>query len=233
MSLLKETYSHELHPFWRRLGVHRVFPNSIEFNWGYISFNGGPELRLDHTYEYGVPRLCMCLIWLAIHIELPFIKQRYEDINHSPDYGFVYHDKALWWHWHLKSWCFHMPWSWQHVSHKVWTDGGWVDACRDYEPPYSDKRIVEQHPYTYTLKSGTVQDRTATIYKERREWRWRWIQWLPFPRMVKTAISVNFDDEVGEKSGSWKGGVLGCGYDMIPDETMIDCLRRMELERKF
>ena len=46
-------------------------------------------------------------------------------------------------------------------------------------------------------------------------------------------MSVNFSDEVGERSGSWKGGTLGCGYDLLKNETMEQCLRRMEKERKF
>jgi hypothetical protein len=40
-------------------------------------------------------------------------------------------------------------------------------------------------------------------------------------------------DEVGEEAGSWKGGVLGCGYTLLPNETPLQCLRRMEKERKF
>jgi hypothetical protein len=50
---------------------------------------------------------------------------------------------------------------------------------------------------------------------------------------VRTSIEVGFDDEVGERTGSWKGGTIGCGYDMLPDESAVQCLRRMERERKF
>lgn len=46
-------------------------------------------------------------------------------------------------------------------------------------------------------------------------------------------IDIEFSDEVGERTGSWKGGVLGCGFDMLPGERPVDALRRMELERKF
>ncbi len=34
-------------------------------------------------------------------------------------------------------------------------------------------------------------------------------------------------------AGSWKGGVLGCGYEMKPGETPKQTLRRMERERVF
>jgi hypothetical protein len=39
--------------------------------------------------------------------------------------------------------------------------------------------------------------------------------------------------ECGERKGSWKGGTLGCSYELLPNETPLDCLKRMEKERKF
>lgn len=46
-------------------------------------------------------------------------------------------------------------------------------------------------------------------------------------------IDVQFDGEVGERSGSWKGGTVGCSYDKLPTEGIEQCLRRMEKEREF
>lgn len=88
-------------------------------------------------------------------------------------------------------------------------------------------------PYRYVRRSGEVQERTATFYAERWEHRYNWLRWLPFPRQIKTSISVEFSDEVGEGAGSWKGGTTGCGYDMRDDELPLECLRRMERDRKF
>ena len=87
--------------------------------------------------------------------------------------------------------------------------------------------------YKYILKNSTEQNAKAHIRVEEREWRWKWLVWLPFPKKVCRAISVNFDKEIGEQSGSWKGGVLGCGYDLRKNETPLECLRRMEKERVF
>lgn len=54
------------------------------------------------------------------------------------------------------------------------------------------------------------------------------------PRVMEVrAIDVQFSDEVGERTGSWKGGTIGCGYNMLPGESPLDTLRRMEAERKF
>ncbi len=38
---------------------------------------------------------------------------------------------------------------------------------------------------------------------------------------------------VGERTGSWKGGTIGCGNDLLPGETMEQSLRRMERDRTF
>lgn len=104
-----------------------------------------------------------------------------------------------------------MPWSWgSNVRREILT-----------EP--------ETHPYLYRLDSGAVQHRNATIKAEEREWRRWWIPW----RRVSRYIDVQFDGEVGERTGSWKGGTLGCGYEMKADERPVDTLRRMERERTF
>jgi len=135
----------------------------------------------------------------------------------GPRYGFHFFEDLLWINYGkckgMKSdpkKTFYMPWAWKHREHNILT-----------EP--------ESHPYTYTLKNGTVQLRTATIQVETRLWT-RF--WLPYRRFQKT-IDVEFSDEVGERTGSWKGGTVGCGYEMKSGETPLQTLRRMEIERKF
>jgi len=51
--------------------------------------------------------------------------------------------------------------------------------------------------------------------------------------MVKTYIDVEFDNEIGDRVGTYKGGTIGCGYELKKDETPLQCLRRMESEREF
>lgn len=133
----------------------------------------------------------------------------------GPTYGFVFFDDGLHLHWGkckgkrddpMK--VVQMPWGWRHREHKILS-----------EP--------ESHPYRYTLRSGEVQERVATIKAESRLWV---RPWLPFRRLSRS-IDIEFDKEVGERSGSWKGGVLGCSYAMRRGEAPLDALRRMERER--
>jgi len=154
---------------------------------------------------------------------------------------------------------FYFPWSWgSSVRNQVLTaDGKWVDApyearskawrnLRKLNPDasffdlkdadYPDLAEYHTADYTYTRKNGEVQKRIAKFHVEEREWRWLMFHKLPFafgPKLVNRCIDVRFDKEVGEKSGSWKGGTTGCGYEMKRGETPLECLRRMEKERKF
>lgn len=136
---------------------------------------------------------------------------------------------GLTFHWGLRRKSFDWPWSLHtlHYQHQM-SDGSWVSVFQKDAEPYS-----EQYPYTYTLKSGIVQNRTATISKRRHVLCRRIFKRIGWPRWNKESLEVQFSNEVGERSGSWKGGTIGCGYDILPGETMEQSLRRMERERIF
>jgi len=135
----------------------------------------------------------------------------------GPTYGFTFFNDGLHLHWgkckgkrNDPMTIIGMPWRWHHIEHKILSG-------------------EESHQYKYKLRSGKVQERTATIKAESRLW---YRPWLPF-RKLSRYIDISFSDEVGERSGSWKGGVLGCSYEMLKNETPLDTLRRMERERNF
>lgn len=145
-------------------------------------------------------------------------------------------------HWGERTKIIHMPWDWVHVRHDVlmkdgtWkrvAKGRWDDTGDDGCPWNWPDKFQETWPYEYRLRSGEVQNGQATIGVEEREWRWRWFQWLSFPCKVERCIDVTFDNEVGERVGSWKGGCTGCGYQMQKGEAPVMTLKRMERERKF
>ena len=103
-----------------------------------------------------------------------------------------------------------MPWSWNHVKHEI------LSSPINYN-------------YTYVLNDGSIQNRIAKITEERNTWA-RW--WIPFI-MGKHYINVEFSQEIGERVGSWKGGCTGCSYEILTGESILDCIKRMEKERKF
>lgn len=141
------------------------------------------------------------------------------------------------------------PFEWRHIAHEVrCADGSWVPYVGSWEVGQlrtvndngatmggkePDGREMFEFPYRYVLKNGTAQERTAAVYVERREWRALCLRWTTLFAKRRQCIDIAFSDEVGERSGSWKGGCTGCGYDLLPNETAEQCLRRMERERKF
>lgn len=79
----------------------------------------------------------------------------------------------------------------------------------------------------------------ARLNIEEREWvrgRWAWLRFLlkhvPGCRIVRRCLDIEFQDEVGARKGSWKGGIIGMGFDMLPGETLDDCMNRFQKEGK-
>ena len=192
-----------------------------------------------------------CLDLFGFLIALPFLDRFAYDPEEIMDrWGVYYFERAIVFCWKSKSKSFYMPWSYVHISHDVLRpDGTWVPyvGCYETGSPIKntsglvvfeggkepDGRAIWESPYRYTLRSGEVQVRTATVYVDRMQCRQKWLKWTSWFAMNRQSIDVHFSDEIGERTGSWKGGVVGCGCTMLPGETALDTLRRMERERVF
>ncbi len=149
-------------------------------------------------------------------------------------WGPYYFENSVVWTWGDYVKFFHMPWDWDFIKCEVQRpDGTWVKEVNSWDGGEPDGRWEGSFSYSYTLKSGEVQRRTAKVHVDRREWRRKWLRWCPVLAKVRTSIDITFDGEVGERTGSWKGGCIGCGWEMLPGETPEQTLRRMEREREF
>ena len=189
-----------------------------------------------------------------LYIHLP-IRTGIQDCD-SAGWGIDFHNDTLWIYTGGgdnfeggKKWItFEMPYKldWVRTSMLLKTDGvslhlgigEWEHEVKGdrkdfYNDKWNDLLWEETHDYLYTLKSGKVQERKATIHVSEREWRPLWFKWTKLFSHVRRSIDVEFSDEVGERTGSWKGGTIGCGYHLLKGEIPLDCLRRMEKERKF
>lgn len=145
--------------------------------------------------------------------------------------------------WWRRTHCIHFPWQldWfkteilSHDRNAVWCEvaGHKAKFLDGYEiRKAAEKSVSKVYDYVYALKNGTVQKAKATVHVSRMTHRARWWPIIPIER-VSMSIWADFSSELGEGTGSWKGGVTGCGYTLRPDETPEQCLRRMEAERKF
>lgn len=228
--------------------------NSRDYSKKYAELSFSAGIALGLIQQYGDWLLHIHFIFINIFIHLQPGAHEEGDINEDKQYGFSYHGKGLWFHWGQKStpsngdashkqaryWVLWMPWGYKsafkqdyfnhagefmftlqpcHLPHKLYT------AEKEIK-----KSISRSFPYQYKLQSGQIQQRIATIYATQMYWRMRG---LPFIVKKNKSIEIEFNDEVGERSGTYKGGVIGCSYKMKKYESPEETLRRMEIERIF
>lgn len=220
--------------FWERTGVRS--PGFFEVSWNRCS------MALDLIYDEdadGLPWMIhVHFLWfnLFLHFPAPRLKTPHSDHwGEWKQWGFTFSDFGPHFHWGWKTKCLDWPWQSTQISHEVRrADGSWVPFVGSWEHDKEpDGKELLTYGYKYVLRNGTIQLRTATISVERRTRRQHWLSWTPRFDKASYGIDVAFSGEVGERTGSWKGGCVGCGYTMLPYETPELCLRRMERERKF
>lgn len=181
--------------------------------------------------------ISISFLFFSLYLHLPLHSQ-YDECD-PPGYGISYFGRTLWWHWNREFYTLHMPWDYDWIrTSNLREDGNWEHETRgDSKDFYDDKwkYIIwsKTYPYVYVLNNGTIQKRNATVKVEEREWRQKWLRWTPLFSKIRKTIDVTFDGEVGERTGTWKGGTIGCGYDLRKGESPLDCLIRMEKDRKF
>lgn len=224
----------------------------FKFEWSF----GRPQLgflfALDDDFENTVS-FSISLLIVSLYFTIDGVFHRL--IRMPGEFGLSFHKEyvrfdfwselhswnqsAPWWR---KSHTIFAPWSWEiYRTSYLLKDGSWHhiyakrgrDGLKILDEVKALPLLEEQHPYSYQRKNGEIQKRTATCKVEEREWRWRWFMWLPYIRMISRVVDYEFNDEVGERSGSWKGGVYASSEEMRPGETIEQCFRRMEATRKF
>lgn len=194
----------------------------------------GPASYFDNR-----ARIRLSLGWITFYINLP-IYSTWDECE-VPEYGFyVYEGKALVICKGLKTKHIYMPWYLDWVrSSRLLKDGTWVtetkgDKKNFWEDEWKDKLWQETHKYIYVTEDQQIQDDIdATIGVSIMEWRPRWFRWTKMFAKVRKSIEIEFNNEVGNRRGSWKGGCTGCGYEMRDNESPLQTLRRMQRERSF
>lgn len=214
-------------------------PGSFELSWKHISL--AFEFIYDFDAEYGSPWMFhIHLLFFNLFLHFPlWLKpksKREAWCREWQKWGFTLCGPGVHFHWNEVYKIWDIPYfSKVHQRHEVRrADGSWVPFVGSWEQGKEpDGREEFRYPYAYRLRNGTMQHRNATVFVERRAWRPKWFTWTRLFENCRQSIDVWFNDEVGERTGSWKGGCLGCGYEMLPGETPEQTLRRMERERVF
>jgi len=174
-----------------------------------IEASCGPVGRCVLAAELSEDHLRLGL--LGAQLYLPYPGSRHSDdvdVNDSRSWGFVFHGGAV-----------SAAWG----SRDVWCEYPWLRWVHVLEEP----GLAEWAEYTWRSRHdapGLVHHTECTIQVQDVEWRWLHAR-CPIRRR-RRYLDVRFHEEVGE-------GVLGCWWEMRRDETGLEALRRMELERVF
>ena len=207
---------------------------SVEISWPSSSFG----IRVVyHSDDVGTGRLLWIgLIFAQIFLPLGVSGDEW-DFGDEPNWGIELsrqHGIVLSWkHWRkFWRWPFHrVQLGWEYRGHS----GGWMPTLLGLGEVRKRRRhrAEEVHPYSYRLRPGEVQRCNATVYEERVIETRNILRWFGWPKRVTRFIQVEFDREMGEQAGSWKGGTVACGYQAQKGEPVLAALRRMESERKL
>ena len=136
-----------------------------------------------------------------------------------------------WWGWFL-------PWTqWRHVRHSFYDSDGqhvWTKLERkgyDLERIRMDQAKIDGVPtvsFEFTDFDGELLQAETRI--EEREWRFGtgYFKWLSIFRKPKISrsLDIRFSGETGKRKGSWKGGTIGSGIDMLSGELHEASFRR-------
>lgn len=160
----------------------------------------------------------------------------------SPEYGISFHDDIIWIAYGPDSYTINMPWQRSIVRWDLLLPNGqlfhrntypikmrlgkenykaWYHVLEIQKPSEDMLRTLTRNiKLDHHTKQGKHQIANIRLTGEVREWRWRWFTWLPFPRMIHRVVDCNSDVELGERAGSWKGGMMGWSCEWREDESM-------------
>lgn len=230
-----------IHPvlkFLRCFDISRhVSCTTYRFRWGEVSV-GPMRLGLEYSVYHENAHLMMAIPRLSVYLKAPMLlRQRPSTEDWNASFGFSATKESLQFHWRTACKVFFWPWEWKFVQNEIMDVNRrviLVDRAGDRMSfdvvQAAEAQASSSYPYTYTMRDGTVQHRTALVHVSRTTMKRKC---FPFYKKRTTYIDVEFNDEVGERTGSWKGGCVGCSYTLHRDETPLQCLRRMESERVF
>lgn len=168
----------------------------------------------------------------------------YWDI-HQREFGFRIFENAVHFHYGpqtfdsstTKSKCWFFPWT-EHkrVRHSVYDTNG------EFFATIPEWGFRHKHGYTvreailavapvakFAFKDFDGEEIIATCMIEEREWqRGKGIFRLLFlgRNKISRSLDLRFSSEVGKRKGSWKGGTIGHGIEMLPNETPEAAFRR-------
>jgi hypothetical protein len=125
--------------------------------------------------------------------------------------------------------------TWRHVRRSYYTPEGehfYTEPKGNFMSHYKEmKRHEEACPKVhFQIEDYDGAKIIATCKIEEMEWRFgdKWFKWLSWFRRpkIRRSLDIEFDYELGSEKGSWKGGTLGHGIEMLPGEYPLNAFKR-------
>jgi len=175
-----------------------------ELFWGFQSMEG-PTWGF-YWYEH---TLVICKGKTQKHIDMPYTRKCYRS-------SILLKDGKTW-------------------EHELTSEGNKLQN-KDFwdSEKWKDKRWSNNFSFIYKSKKfGKVASGVAHVTIDEIEFRIRSCMWATINRRIYKKLWVEFDTELGDESGSWKGGVVGSGIEMKKGEKPSEAFQRMMSERRW
>ena len=196
-------------------------------------------------YNYDNAELHISLFGWHSMIRLPWKHKRKDWYREEKKYGVaVFHNTIYrYWGWKLKGWDLPFvsyPPAIRWERYKGNPDSFLLSSLEkenwEAHPSRTKYEGGCQEPTTWSYNYTDPYDGTVVPCKywvEEMEWRPKWLTWTNKFSKIRRYIEVEFSQEMGSMKGSWKGGTIGCSYNILPYEHPNETIQRMEKEYKF
>lgn len=126
-----------------------------------------------------------------------------------------------------------LPWTqWRHVRHSLYGLAGEHVYTRPEGRDWETYQAARDACPTVRFSIEDFDDEkiVATTMIEEREWHFgtgwfKWLSWFRLPK-IRRRLDIRFSNETGPEKGSWKGGTIGTGIDMLAGEDHEAAFRR-------
>lgn len=160
--------------------------------------------------------------------------------EHPREYGFCLNDGHLSVHLGAQThdsettqdWGCFLPWTqWRQVAHRLYHSDGLLAADVAHSPWDEWHKIRDGlRRAKFAIIDHDGERVEVETFVEEREWRLGtgWFKWLGYlaPKKRSRAMDLAFKKEIGPEKGSWKGGTVGHGIEMMAGETQEQAMRR-------
>lgn len=131
-----------------------------------------------------------------------------------------------------QDWSWFLPWKqWRVISNRIYNADGSL-AGDVAKMSWNDRSKVMDGVTKQKFAIIDYDGQRVEVETYADEWVRRlgtgWFRWLGYvvPKQTRRSLSISFKSETGPEKGSWKGGTMGTGIEMLDGESQEQAFRR-------